>query len=376
MILGVLRGNKNLAALAEAQERRQMLDAEGAQIPGAVLGLDQGSLSQSYLAEVVGGVAVVNLYGPIYPKANLLFNVSGGTSLEILVKTLNQAWADPKIKAVVLRIDSPGGSIYQVAETAELIKNAPKPTYAHASGTCASAAYWIASAARKIYANQGALVGSIGVLVQYTDDSRGREAMGLDDYTVVSSQSPDKTATPADKKGEKLFQQMVDRSAVHFISAVARYRGITSQKVQSEFGQGFVVDGPEALNRGMIDGVKPLGQLVAELNQSKPGDSPRQNANHQTEQPMAGEETPAAEPQSPAPSAELLAQAQALAAAQEVLAQNQTALAEAQKALAEQAGKIKGLEKELAALKQEDDPAAKTPPVHGTSGAGKIPSLI
>jgi len=312
----LLYGQRDFQAVKEAEDRRALLDPEGSELlgslPQAILGIDSGSGTTSYLAQKIGSVAVINLFGPIYPKANLVSNASGGTSLEILKKTLNQAWADPSVKSVVLRTDSPGGSTYGVAELAEAIFQAPKPTYAHASGTCASAAYWIASGCQGIYANQGALIGSIGVLIQYTDKTRARESAGFDDYVVVSKKSPYKTTTPADPQGAKKYQALVDAMADQFIAAVATYRGTTTEAVSTGYGQGFILSGTAATEATMVDGLLSLDQLVNNLNQDPTAPD---GANVSTQENiMAGNETngvtppiaaePNPAPQDAAPAAE------------------------------------------------------------------------
>ena len=98
--------------------------------------------------DVVDGVAVLPVQGVISPKANLMTQISGGASAQLLQRDLAAALADPRVSAVVLAIDSPGGSVFGSPDLAAQIYAARdvKPIVAHTDGMMASAAYWISSA--------------------------------------------------------------------------------------------------------------------------------------------------------------------------------------------------------------------------------------
>jgi ClpP class serine protease len=140
-----------------------------------------------------------------------------------------------------------------------------KPIYAYVDGLGASAAYWIASAAQQIVAEESSFVGSIGVIATMMDNSAAQERQGVKRYSIVSSQSPRKNPSPATETGRAQIQEVVDSVAQLFIDRVAGYRGVSSETVASDFGQGNVLPTGLAKTRGMIDAVQGYEAFLAGL---------------------------------------------------------------------------------------------------------------
>lgn len=207
------------------------------------------------------GVAVLPVRGPIFRYANLFTQVSGATSLESLATDFGQAVANPAVKAIVLEVDSPGGMAAGISEFAAQVRAASqvKPVVAYVSDMGASAAYWIASAASQLVISDTARVGSIGVVMQ--------AQRSAEDGTIkfISSQSPLKQARPDSEAGQRLYQQQMDQMAQVFIDAVASYRGVTAEKVTTDFGQGFTLVGAAAVAAGMADRLGTLESIIAGL---------------------------------------------------------------------------------------------------------------
>ena len=221
---------------------------------------------------VRGRTAILGIEGPIVRYASLFDAVSGLTSVESLARDLETALADPKIEQVVLNINSPGGQVDGINAMADFIRSARdrKPVYAYVDGRAASAAYWLASATERIVAEEAARVGSIGVIASVLDNSAAQERQGVKRYTIVSSQSPKKGLSVSSAEGRTQIQAMVDSAADLFISKVAAFRGATPERVQSDFGQGFVVTTGEAMKAGMIDGVSPFEGFLKGLTERAP----------------------------------------------------------------------------------------------------------
>lgn len=213
------------------------------------------------------GVAVLSVMGPIFPRADFFTNISGATSIETLALRFGEALAAPDVKGIVLHIDSPGGQITGVHEFAEQVFAARtvKPVVAYISGTGASAAYWIASAAGRVVADATAVLGSIGVVAAWTDEKEARRAQGLTDYEVVSSQSPNKRLDPASAEGRDALQRLLDATADIFIADVARNRGCDAARVTERFGRGGVMLAAEAVIAGMADAVGSLENVITAL---------------------------------------------------------------------------------------------------------------
>ncbi|RYZ69180.1 MAG: S49 family peptidase [Proteobacteria bacterium] len=168
---------------------------------------------------------------------------------------------NPKIKSIVLNIDSPGGEANGCSELSEHIFAARKvkPIAAYIGGQGASAAYWLASACAKIYASETAFVGSIGV------QSVVKPSKASDKITFVSSLSPNKNRDPSTDEGAREIQNVVDSLGKVFVEKVAAYRGLSTKEVLSSFGQGSVFIAGEALKRGMIDEISTLEGVIGKL---------------------------------------------------------------------------------------------------------------
>lgn len=213
------------------------------------------------------GVAIIPVMGPIFPHANLFTEVSGATSIETLALRFGEAIDARDVKAIVLHIDSPGGQATGVHEFAGQIFAArdSKPITAYVSGVAGSAAYWIASAASKIVADETALLGSIGVVAAWSDNKKARETAGFTDYEVVSSQSPNKHLDPQSHEGRAAMQRLLDEKADIFIADVARNRGKRVATVTEQFGQGGVMHAAQAVKVGMADEIGSLEAVIAAL---------------------------------------------------------------------------------------------------------------
>ncbi len=213
------------------------------------------------------GVAVIPVTGPIFRYANLFTDISGATSTQVLARDFQAAMDNPLIRAVVLDIDSPGGEASGINELAKLISQARsrKKVVAYGGGAMASAAYWLGSSASEIVIDDTAVLGSIGVVMSWLDTRARDENSGVRRIEIVSSQSPDKRADPATEEGRAKVQAIVDRMAGVFVSAVARNRGTTPDRVISDFGRGGVLLGQAAVDAGMADRIGSLESVIAEL---------------------------------------------------------------------------------------------------------------
>jgi signal peptide peptidase SppA len=213
------------------------------------------------------GVAVISVMGPIFSRADLFTEISGATSIETLALRFGEAVSAEDVKAIVLHIDSPGGQITGVHEFAGQIFAARdiKPVVAYVSGLGTSAAYWLASAAQRVVADETAMLGSIGVVAAWTDDKEARKSRGLTDYEVVSSQSPNKRLDPTSEEGRSALQRMLDETADIFISDIARNRGKRAATVTGQFGRGGIMLAAEAVKVGMADEIGSLEDVIAAL---------------------------------------------------------------------------------------------------------------
>ena len=141
---------------------------------------------------------------------------------------IKQANRDPDIAGVVLKIDSPGGTVDGTEQFANIIKKSAKPVVAYVDGLAASAAMWIASAAREIIASSGKdEVGSVGVISQFADAQPMWEKEGVRFHRIISSQTPDKNKLFEDVRAgnyDEYRKTVLDRFASLFINTMKTNR--------------------------------------------------------------------------------------------------------------------------------------------------------
>lgn len=213
-------------------------------------------------AAIVDGVAVLPIAGVIIPKADRFAEISGATSLETAGIDLAHALADPDVRAVVLEIDSPGGSVFGVDAFAQKVAAAGKPVVAFTDGLMASAAFWIGAAAREIIADKSAQIGSVGVVgavrMQVAPDRDGEFA-----FEIVSSGAPFKRADPRIAEHAAAIRERLNDYEGQFVAALATYRRTTPEAVLEKFGRGMTFIAGRAHAAGMIDRMGSLRDAIA-----------------------------------------------------------------------------------------------------------------
>ena len=221
--------------------------------------------------EVIDGVAVLPVEGVMAKRANMFMQISGGISMEIAARDLQNAVDDPSVHSIILAIDSPGGTVdgTQTFANAITAARAFKPVVALASGTMASAAYWAGSAAQAVYIVDGTTaVGSIGVVATHRDMSGAEAIAGVKTTEVYAGQYKRIASAyePLSKAGRQSIQDQVDYTYALFVGAVAQQRGVSEEKVLKDMADGRVFMGQQAIDAGLVDGVSTLGDLVKQLN--------------------------------------------------------------------------------------------------------------
>jgi protease-4 len=162
----------------------------------------------------------------------------------------------PWIKAVVVRIDSPGGAVAPTQEIFEEIRKvkAKKPVIASMGGMATSGGYYIASACDKIVANPGTLTGSIGVIMQLANVEELMRKVGVKGYNVKSGPNKD-IGSPFQElsaEGRAILQSLVDNVHSQFVSAVAKARDM-DEAVVRKLSDGRIYSGAQAKDLGLVD---------------------------------------------------------------------------------------------------------------------------
>lgn len=219
--------------------------------------------------DLVNDVAVVPIQGPIFPKANLMTAFSGATALSEVSESLKTALTlSPS--AVILNIDSPGGSVMGLVDFCEMLRELAQsnavPFIALANPLCASAAYMIASQCDMVYATAGAIVGSIGVIGRLDNWDRAQKNMGNDPVILRSSElKAVGSGGPITPNQHADFQRTIMAHFAQFKQAVMLGRpGIDINSVAT--GQMWMGrsanDDPSAQAMGLIDGISTLENLI------------------------------------------------------------------------------------------------------------------
>ena len=216
-----------------------------------------------------GAVAVMPLYGVLVQRLGPISAMSGATSTDAFGAGFRQAVEDPGISALVIDMDSPGGSVYGVQELWQTIMDArgQKPIVAVANSLAASGAYWIATAADEIVVTPGGEVGSIGVFASHEDVSEAEAKLGVKTTLVGAGEKKlsGNPHAPLTDEARADLQGKVDAYYDMFVGAVSRGRGVEREQVLAGFGQGGTVLAKEAVRMGMADRVDTLQGTIDRL---------------------------------------------------------------------------------------------------------------
>lgn len=194
------------------------------------------------------GIAVIEVTGVIMDSRTI-------------VEKLHKAEGDKKIKAIIMRINSPGGSVGPTQEVYEEIRRIDgdsekgKPVYASFGSIAASGGYYIGAATRRIYANAGTLTGSIGVIMQFMDFSKLYEFAKVRPETIKAGKfkdvgSPSRPMRPEERKKLEGLIRIVHNQ---FIRDIATTRKDKIKGDLKEYAQGQIFSGEDAYNKGLVD---------------------------------------------------------------------------------------------------------------------------
>lgn len=212
-------------------------------------------------------IAVITLEGTLTKYGS---SMSGAGSTIDARRQMRKAAADPNIDAIVVRIDSPGGTVSGTQALADDVAAAAaaKPVWAFCEDLCASAAYWIASQASAIYANRTALVGSIGTFAVIQDMSGRAAQLGIKVHVVRAGAHKGDGVPGTEVTHEQLdqWQQMVDGLNEHFLDGVASGRKLDKDCVKG-LADGRVHIAQQAQSLGLIDGVQSFDAVLQKLSQ-------------------------------------------------------------------------------------------------------------
>lgn len=216
-------------------------------------------------------VAVVPISGFIMQKGSVWMEYFGGTSCDGLGATIDLLANDPEVKGIILDCDSPGGTALGVPECAAKIFAAreKKPVCAVSNCEMDSAAYWLGSAASKVFVSPSSYTGSIGVWTAFAEYTKMYAESGINLKMMRSEQSPFKAElTPFEEWSKQALeheQAELNRIYDAFAGDVVKHRGVSVVTVRKDFGQGRTMDARSAVAAGAADRVATLEQVIARM---------------------------------------------------------------------------------------------------------------
>lgn len=207
-------------------------------------------------------VAIVVAAGEILNGSQPPGTIGGDSTANLL----REARKDDSVKAVVFRVDSPGGSAFAsevILNEIEAIKAAGKPVVVSMSSVAASGGYWVSMAADRIYASPYTITGSIGIFGMFPTFQRSLETLGITTDGIGTTMwagelRPDREMS---QEMRDLFQISIDKGYDDFISGVAMYRGL-SKDVVDGLAQGRIWTADDALENGLIDGLGGIDAAI------------------------------------------------------------------------------------------------------------------
>ena len=236
-----------------------------------------GSLSRQAVDEedtydlTEDGIAIVRLHGTMM-KARSKF---GGVSTIETRREIRRAVADQAVRGIMVHVDSPGGSVAGTSDLADDLRaaNIAKPVHVHADDTMASAAYWVASGARRITANRTGQVGSIGAMAVVEDTSKAYAAEGIAVHVVTSAGAETFKGAFVDGREvtpEQLayLKSMVNEAGAAFSADIAKERGgrrNLSLEDATKLADGRMHSADDARKLGLIDAAESFDQALAAM---------------------------------------------------------------------------------------------------------------
>ena len=246
-------------------ERLAELQYETPDLRATLVDSHEPQAAMDGIDRVAGSVAVVPISGMIDQKPGFWTD----TSTDQLQAILSDLAANPNVGAIVLDVDSPGGIVFGTPETSEVIRGLrkTKAIYGIANSMAASAAYYLASAATKLFITPSGQVGSIGVWSMHIDISKALDEVGFK-VTLIAAGKYKVEGNPFEPLGDearKAWQSDVSAYYDQFVEDVARNRGRRASTVRGGFGEGRMVLAAPAAEEGMADGIATLPQLLGAL---------------------------------------------------------------------------------------------------------------
>jgi protease IV len=216
-------------------------------------------------------IAVLDVNGVIQDTNTAeSFFQSAGYNHQGFMKRLDYIKEDDSVKGIILKVNSPGGGVVESAEIhdklLEIQKETKKPVYVSMGSMAASGGYYISAGAKKIFASEETMTGSLGVIMQGINYEGLAEKYGVDFVTIKSGQykdimSPTRQMTEEERQ---ILQKMIDNSYEGFVKVISEGRKMTTDQVK-KIADGRIYDGRQAKELNLIDGFGYLEDVIQQM---------------------------------------------------------------------------------------------------------------
>jgi len=265
-----------IEALIDRHARGELaihFEGERKQPAGELVAIDSGEQFALDQVPATGStprqfVAVLPLFGTLFQHGDMALEASGGTSTEAWAKELKRLDANPSIKTIIIEAHTPGGQVIgtqEAADTLWAIRQAGRTrTVAVVNSQMASGGVWIGTAASEVYITPGGKMGSIGVISAHEDVSKQEEQIGVKTTlrAVPAKKILGNELAPADAEVIAAMDENNQAIYTRFLAAMARNRGVTTERVESDFGGGGMLRADEAVRAGLADGVATMAEVL------------------------------------------------------------------------------------------------------------------
>ena len=255
-----------------AQEVFRKVDAF-AELDMAAYNSDDWKERTKYQGSLDNGVAILPVHG-VMTSDRLMAWYMDGTHTQQFTEAVLAAADSPAVKAILLDMDSPGGSVNGIYEAVEAIAYArtKKPVMSSVRSMCCSANYWCASQGDGIYSSYMADNGNIGAVMKVTDTSKAMQNLGVKTHLISSGPYKGMGAAGTEITPEHLaeFQRRIDQAAAVFKEGVKKGRKMKTEALDAvSDGRSFM--SPDAVKNGLIDGIAEPSAVLQAMRDYQPG---------------------------------------------------------------------------------------------------------
>lgn len=225
-----------------------------------------GDTSDLYLSDMPIGedfIAVVPVEGTIQASSDSsgIGSTTVGYNHNFLMSYVDSLIENDDNKGIILRMDTPGGTVYEADELylklEEYKEKTNRPIWAYMESYCCSGGVYIASAADEQYANRNTTTGSIGVIISTYNMSELYKKLGIEEVNIVSADNKDMGSAGKKMTPEQLeiYQSVVDEAYEQFVGVVSKGRNMSEEEVK-KLADGRIYTASQAVDNGLIDGIK------------------------------------------------------------------------------------------------------------------------